>query len=73
MYEKDIVFERLKELVRSGLSRKDATTQLVIERGVKDGSTISSQCGRDQGFSGMPELDEHLRSLGLDPEKGGYL
>lgn len=68
MYEKDIVFERLKELLRanSSLSRIEAMKQIAIERNVTYGNIVS-QCGRDQGFSGMKELDEHLRSLGLSP------
>ena len=66
MYIQDKVFKRLKVLVGSGLSRREATKQIAKERNVVH-VTIRTQCVKGQGFSCVGELDAHLRSLGLDP------
>lgn len=68
MYQKDIVFNELIELLRArpGLSRREATKQLATKHRVEH-STIRAQVVSGQGFSSTGELDEHLRSLGLVP------
>ena len=68
MYQKDKIFKELIELLRArpGLSRRDATKQLAIKHRVEH-STIRAQTVSGQGFSCTGELDDYLRSLGLDP------